>query len=189
MIKRFGYFKGESIEYKNIKVLGKVGNKTNFTCDCPKCGGKGKIDIFNYIDDGICFKCSGSGRIEETKILYSEEEVNEKIRVYREKKDKNFAMEIAKANQEDQIANGFKNGYVYAVCGNCYSIKEELKEAGARWNRELRAWTFEEDNENYKTRKVTYEEITSADEVYKGSGIIRVLIDVPKLLDIRELLK
>lgn len=189
MIKRFGYFKGEGIEYKNIKVLGKVGNKTNFTCDCPKCGGKGKIDIFNYIDDGICFKCSGSGRIEETKILYSEEEVNEKIRVYREKKDKNFAIEIAKANQEDQIANGFKNGYVYAVCGNCYSIKEELKEAGARWNRELRAWTFEEDNENYKTRKVTYEEITSADEVYKGSGIIRVLIDVPKLLDIRELLK
>ena len=56
MIKRFGYFKGESVEYKNIKVLGKVGNKTNFTCDCPKCGGKGKIDIFNYIDDGICFK-------------------------------------------------------------------------------------------------------------------------------------
>lgn len=86
MIKRFGYFKGESVEYKNIKVLGKVGNKTNFTCDCPKCGGKGKIDIFNYIDDGICFKCSGGGRIEETKILYSEEEVNEKIRVYREKK-------------------------------------------------------------------------------------------------------
>lgn len=32
------------------------------TADCSKCGGKGWIPGFERINNGICFRCRGSGR-------------------------------------------------------------------------------------------------------------------------------
>lgn len=30
---------------------------------CPRCGGTGRLSCYHYIDNGICFKCGGNGRI------------------------------------------------------------------------------------------------------------------------------
>lgn len=31
------------------------------TITCTKCGGKGIIDVYKHIDDGICYRCKGTG--------------------------------------------------------------------------------------------------------------------------------
>lgn len=32
------------------------------TCDCPKCGGRGYIEAFSGIANGVCFTCNGAGK-------------------------------------------------------------------------------------------------------------------------------
>ncbi|MDU4051129.1 MAG: hypothetical protein E7H33_09455 [Clostridium perfringens] len=79
-----------------------------------------------------------------------------------------------------------KKGFVYAVCGNTYNIKDELKAAGARWNKELKTWTFENEVANYKVKKINYEDITETSKVYNDSDVLRTMIDVVKLVKTRE---
>lgn len=31
---------------------------------CPKCLGRGKLPHLRHVDDGVCFRCEGSGRCE-----------------------------------------------------------------------------------------------------------------------------
>ena len=31
--------------------------------ECPRCGGRGYIDYYDYIDDGICYACNGKGKL------------------------------------------------------------------------------------------------------------------------------
>jgi hypothetical protein len=31
--------------------------------DCPKCGGQGTLDGYAHIQHGVCFRCSGAGRV------------------------------------------------------------------------------------------------------------------------------
>lgn len=57
------------IDYKqknntNIKDKGIKYNKVK----CPRCGGRGYIDYYEHIDDGICFACQGKGKLN----IYSE---------------------------------------------------------------------------------------------------------------------
>lgn len=33
---------------------------------CPKCLGKGTLPHLRHVDDGMCFRCEGSGRCEPT---------------------------------------------------------------------------------------------------------------------------
>lgn len=30
---------------------------------CPKCGGKGHIALYNYVANGVCFLCNGHGTV------------------------------------------------------------------------------------------------------------------------------
>jgi|TARA_R110001599_G_scaffold347187_1_gene573217 RecJ-like exonuclease len=30
---------------------------------CGKCNGKGKIDHYHYVSNGVCFACDGTGKI------------------------------------------------------------------------------------------------------------------------------
>jgi DnaJ-class molecular chaperone len=29
---------------------------------CPRCSGAGKLDAYRHVDNGVCFKCGGSGK-------------------------------------------------------------------------------------------------------------------------------
>lgn len=46
-----------------------------------------------------------------------------------------------------------ENDYTYVAVGDTYSIKDELKKAGAKFSKEL-GWTFKEDPIKFKTIKV-----------------------------------
>lgn len=46
-----------------------------------------------------------------------------------------------------------ENGYTYVAVGDTYSIKEELKKAGAKFSKEL-GWTFKEEPTGFKTVKI-----------------------------------
>ena len=46
-----------------------------------------------------------------------------------------------------------EDGYTYVAVGDTYSIKDELKKAGAKFNKEL-GWTFKEDPVIFKTVKI-----------------------------------
>jgi hypothetical protein len=35
---------------------------------CKKCGGKGSIDIFRHVDNGVCYACNGTGKVVAKKI-------------------------------------------------------------------------------------------------------------------------
>lgn len=35
---------------------------------CPKCKGKGNVNGYENIQNGICFMCSGTGKVPETKV-------------------------------------------------------------------------------------------------------------------------
>jgi len=51
----------------------------------------------------------------------------------------------------------FQPKVLYAVKGDTYKIKDELKAAGAKWNPEYRKWTFTEKPENYETEIIAPE--------------------------------
>lgn len=43
-------------------------NKLGFpTVECNRCGGRGHMGEYEYVDGGRCFKCAGSGRALTTK--------------------------------------------------------------------------------------------------------------------------
>lgn len=47
---------------------------------CNKCDGKGTIDGFSHIANGICFQCKGCGKIKEAKngsVTYSRAYINQ----------------------------------------------------------------------------------------------------------------
>jgi hypothetical protein len=46
---------------ENIPFLDRDGTPIANTPNCGKCGGSGYIPIYRHIQDGICFKCWGSG--------------------------------------------------------------------------------------------------------------------------------
>jgi RecJ-like exonuclease len=121
------------------------------TVKCPNCNGTGHIAHYDYNCQGVCFRCNGTGEIIEKQ--YTEKELQAKIK-RTEKKMK---------EKEDtwlKNARGFKNtDTLYIVNGNTYEIKEELKQAGAKWNMWFRAWTFENDNlkDKYDLEAKTFE--------------------------------
>lgn len=43
---------------------------TNYTVNCSKCEGLGKVKEFMHIDDGKCFNCEGVGKIIVSKETY-----------------------------------------------------------------------------------------------------------------------
>ncbi|MDU4051128.1 MAG: hypothetical protein E7H33_09450 [Clostridium perfringens] len=111
MNKKYGYFKGTKIEYHNMEILEVIKNKTRFICDCPKCSGEKKLKEYAHVEEGRCFKCGGTGRLELTKVLYTEKEVNNKIEKYKNKQSNEFEQKILKANEQDKIDAGFKKRF------------------------------------------------------------------------------
>lgn len=140
--------------YKNMEIIGEPYLNSNgrlyveIKGKCPQCGGSGHYG-FNQIDGTVCYGCMGSGMVSQAVRAYSEKEYN---RMKRTKKRKE---EAKQAKIKDRIENleeykhetALKLGFnefekAYMVCGgDTYSIKEELKKAGAKFNPELK-WIF-----------------------------------------------
>ena len=127
--------------------------------------------MWNYTG-WTCYKCGGTGRQETPsdiiKVYTPEyeaklEERREKRRAKRQAeldaKNAKFHAELESRLPHMFADNNFnENGKQYAVYGNTYPIKEELKEAGAKWNAHLNAWVFAEKPSQYKTVEIDYRE-------------------------------
>lgn len=144
--------------YKNWERIGSPYDKngklyTSVKCKCDRCtNGIYAIGVENgHIKPhpnygGICLKCGGTGFLKKEIRLYTVSEYNSmKNRQLREKERKEAAREAkmkaeyAQNKIEWLSKNGFSpEGITYIITGDSYSIKEELKEAGFKYDNVLK---------------------------------------------------
>lgn len=151
------------MEKKLVKV-DKNGTKYYSDCTCQRCGGKGWISCYSFIDGGICFECGGSGVSKERIEKEYTPEYRAKLDAKREAKkeaEKSQKIDELMAHKAENLERlGFKDGKTYCVCGDTYAIKDELKAAGAKFSREL-GWHFSEQVTGYACIEITADEVIS----------------------------
>lgn len=122
---------GEPFE-KNGKLYIKVKDI------CDRCGGTGRLNHFGHIDGGMCYKCRGGGWWSQDVRAYSQKEY-EALERRNQRAAEKKAQELEERKKNAQAkwyeANGFnKDGITYMLVGNTFSIKDELKEKGWKFN-------------------------------------------------------
>lgn len=160
-------------EDRLIKV-DRNGTKTFASCRCQRCSGSGRVPY--QVDNGICWKCGGSGLVSEYHYRVMTPEYRQKLE---EKK-------LAKAQKDAPIRNagffkshGFNaDGKTWVVAGNTYEIKDELKEAGAKFAPNL-GWHFDHEVSEYKCFEVSIEEV--AEKTARGDWWFKNFDEVAKM--------
>lgn len=122
---------------------------------CPKCGGKGYIPGYEYVEGGVCFLCGGTGRGSQQVIIRTHE-YNQKLINARLEKARKTAGE---RNAKWLKSWGFsEQGEAWIVMGKTYEIREELKNAGAIY-RDTFGWHFDHYVEEFYTLKISIDDI------------------------------
>lgn len=137
---------------------------------CPRCGGTGYTP-YVWVDGGICFECGGNGgaHYEEEKEYTEEylaklEERRAKRQAKKDEENKSRSVEINKEFFERQGFN--EDGKTWAVLGETFSIKEELKSKGAKWMNAIGKWVFNHDIKDYSTVELNVDDIFYKDTAY-----------------------
>lgn len=136
---------------------------------CPRCGGLGIIvsrvengqPIPIPVDGGICYECQGARFLYKEVRLYTEAELatmERNAERARQKKEEEYKRkmqeEFADNEREWKTQNGWsEDGITYVVTGNSYSIKDELKQNGFRYDPVLR-WHKATKDEKYTDRLI-----------------------------------
>ena len=142
----------------------KNGTKIYHDWNCPRCGGRGYIPHYAHVDAGVCFECGGSGLRQKAKVVKEyTPEYRAKLDARNEaKRQKKLAEDIAKSDEKNQEffeRYGFnKDGKTYVVLGDSFSIKDELKEAGAKYDNDL-GWHFPEKPEKYDCVEIDVDDV------------------------------
>ena len=132
---------------------------------CPKCSGTGHIPQYNHVEDGICFDCSGSGWIDKKEYEHMiEQQATRDIK------------KISKQTTNRKQAINFFQDTLYLVIGNTYSIKDELKAQGAKWNVYLHGWVLPEPNTKYKTVTIHFDDVKDL-SVIEAEALVKKLIN------------
>lgn len=166
----------------------KNGTKIYHDYTCPRCGGAGGADKWQYTG-WKCYECSGTGeRINKPQV------VKEYTPEYRAKLDAQAKKRAEKRRQKqisEYAANlptliqrkGFnEEGKIFLVIGDTYPIREELRGAGAKWCGELQGWIFTQPTEEYTTVEFTAEECLNFNPEggtiwWKGYGELKPVIE------------
>ena len=164
----------------------KNGTKIYHDYTCPRCGGMGGSDKWAYTG-WTCYDCGGSGRARKPEIIkvYTPEyraKLDERARKRAEKKQAERVAEFNSNRLGIAQKYGFNpEGKIYVVIGNTYEIREELKEAGAKYRGGIN-WYFLEEQDKYPTVELTYEECLN---IYPEYGTIswKDLIEVQAVLN------
>jgi hypothetical protein len=128
---------------------------------CPRCNGSKIIDKYKHVEGGICFECSGSGRVTQ-----EEKERIEKD-IAREAKRSN----TKEVNRKSKLLNQLKKEWfnnadtIYILnMSNTYTIKDQLKQDSAIFNYIHKVWYFTEQNDKYNTFTITWEEVAEGEK-------------------------
>lgn len=169
-------------EETNMKKLIKVDhNGTKFyeeLIPCPRCStGSQSNGIYytgvcngelipSHVNAGICFQCNGSGVFLEKTKEYTPEHEAELQRAREKREEKRRAEARAKA-QERNLAwlrkEGFSDeGCIWIILGDSYSIREQLKEQGCRFNG-LLGWHSSKELPEIPTAKLTADDLADVD--------------------------
>lgn len=141
----------------------KNGTKIYHDYTCPRCGGRGGADQWLYTG-WTCYECGGSGKSYKPQIVKKyTPEYQAKLDAQRAKRAEKRRLERVaefKANLSKFIEEkGFNaDGKLYVAVGDTYSIKDQLREAGAKWKTHLNSWAFTEDPTKFDTVELTAEE-------------------------------
>ena len=173
--------------YKNMQIVSEPfenekGKKVvKVKCKCDRCSGLGiivaRVENNQYIpipvDNGVCYKCRGTGTVEKIVRAYTEKEYNalqktkerniQKKAKEKAKKEKELLDNAAKYKHEVALKLGFgEDEKVYLVYGDdTYAIKDELKRLGARFDPTLK-WFFSKEvalPEGYKLYGMSFDEL------------------------------
>ena len=147
---------------------------------CPKCGGLGLIvhhmengkPSIQWTDGGICWKCSGAGKVLGTWIERTPEyqaKLDARRQAKEEAKKAEHEAKLAEIRKEWLTNNGFTaEGQTFIFLGDTFSKKEEIKEAGGRYNPSL-GWHIDHQVEGFDFITANISEIGS--ETYWGYSI------------------
>ena len=141
----------------------KNGTKIYHDYTCPRCGGLGGGDQWAYTGY-TCYECGGTGESHKPQIIKKyTPEYEAKLEAQRAKRAEKKRLEAIaefKSNLPKLIMDkGFnEDGKVYVAVGDTYSIKDHLREAGAKWKPALNSWIFTEAPIEFTTIELTAEE-------------------------------
>lgn len=141
----------------------------DFTCD--RCGGSGifVIGVCNGVpvpaqpDEGMCYKCFGSGVLDKPHII--KEYTPEYRAILDSRAAKRREKQLAKAKEESAAKQaewkerkGFVNDRIHVVgIRDSFDRKDDIKAAGGRFN-EFTGWYFSEPHPEFQTVELTTEE-------------------------------
>ncbi|MDY7043644.1 hypothetical protein RVS70_05435 [Virgibacillus sp. M23] len=101
----------------------------------------------------------------------------ERLRRQREKRHQRKLEErkvkAIERNKEYLDSIGYGQEKIFLVLGNTYSIKENLKDAGARFSRQLNGWFFTKDNQDYDTVDLETKKLIEYNDIGEASLAFR----------------
>lgn len=143
---------------KVIKI-DRNGTKYYVDYECPRCFGQGYIKGYEYVDDGRCFLCGGSGIYQQNWKEYTPEYAKK----LEERRIAKAKAKSAENNAKFLEKNGFDaNGNAWVVLGDTYKIKDELKALGCRFDN-IRGWYSNHDLDGYDTLKISVDDCYDKD--------------------------
>lgn len=177
------YFVAKS--YENAERIGQTYLSANgrrlirVKIPCKRCGGTGHYS-YNSLDGTRCYGCGGVGyNIAEVR-AYTEKEkaAQERAAAAKAAKLEQKKQQKIKNNIENRetlmrgwyLQNGFnEKGITYVVYGDSYSIKEQLKEAGFKFNPTLK-WHGAAPAD-FNTFELRFDEIYTWDDQYATANL------------------
>lgn len=151
------------------------GTKYYYDWTCPRCGGAGGADQWAYTGY-TCYECGGSGLRHKPQIVkeYTPEyqEILDKRRA--EKHEREMAEREAKAKAELPntqakflAKEGFNSdGYTYLFLGDTYSVKDQIKSLGGKFDYTL-GWHIDHEVDGFQFLKIHIDEVAEPD-LYEG---------------------
>lgn len=159
-------------KFTRLVRVDKNGTKVFEDWRCPRCGGAGGADKW-ALTGWTCFECGGTG-VRNKPVIFKEytPEHEAKLKAQREKRQAKLqaqrdAEERAKAqelNAKFFSREGFdQDGNIWCILGDTYSIKDELRELGCKFDYSL-GWHCDHELEGYATIKLTASQICDKNE-------------------------
>lgn len=133
-------------------------NGTKYFADnkCRKCNGTGYINGYEHIDGARCWDCHTTGI---SKPYHWKEYTPEYAQKLADRRRAKAIKEAPEANKRFFKKIGFdENGRAWVVVGKTYDIKDELKEAGAKFDIFI-GWHFDHADNRFVCFEISIEDI------------------------------